>query len=453
MCGLCGTVDFEGPVDVGQVTQMTACLAHRGPDDVGMWDEPGVALGFRRLSILDLSSAGRQPMADPQDRYRLVHNGEIYNYLELRSELETHGYRFRTGTDTEVILAAYDHWGRRCVERFNGMWAFAIWDRQRRELYCARDRFGIKPFYYRLDGRRLVFASELKAFRAAGQPLAASESRVREFLEHGLIDHTAETFFRGIRQLPPAHILVFGESGVHLEQYWSLEERQFDGDAVADFRELFFDSIRLRLRSDVTIGTSLSGGLDSSAIACVIDRPDAHRARSRTSRRRAPAGLHRLFRPAGARRAALRDRRRPADEARRATRSRSRPQELLDELPAIVEAQDEPFRSTTTPQWFVMREAARAGVTVMLDGQGGDEVLGGYDGYFGFVFGDLLLRGRLGCSRPLRCVRTAGCGASVPRTRWPRSCGRSYRIRRNGQPDRASVAREDCCTGICAPSP
>ncbi len=438
MCGLAGIVDFEGAVDAEQVGRMTACLAHRGPDDVGSWEEPGIALGFRRLSILDLSSNGRQPMADPEDRYRLIHNGEVYNYVELRSQLEAHGYRFRTGTDTEVILAAYDHWGKRCVERFNGMWAFALWDRRRRELYCARDRFGIKPFYYHLTGRRLVFASELKAFGAAGMPLAASEPRVREFLEHGLIDHTAETFFRGIQQLPPAHILVFGEGGAHLERYWSLEERQFDGDAEATFRDLFFDSIRLRLRSDVTIGTSLSGGLDSSAIACVIDR--LMRTESQVT---LPVGERQQVFTAYFDRPGL-DERPYANDVVRQTNSRSHeisfaPAELLDELPAMVEAQEEPFRSTATPQWFVMRQARGAGVTVMLDGQGGDEVLGGYDGYFGYLFGDLLLGRKLrtlaaevGAYRRLRDVGAAHAATTLLRPFVPDAAQWAARSRTGG---------------------
>jgi asparagine synthase (glutamine-hydrolysing) len=438
MCGLAGIVDFAGAVEGARVAQMTACLVHRGPDDVGMWEEPGVALGHRRLSILDLSPGGRQPMADSQDRYRLLHNGEVYNYVELRDQLEAHGYRFRTGTDTEVILAAYDRWGKRCVERFNGMWAFALWDRHRRELYCARDRFGIKPFYYRLEGRRLVFASELKAFRAAGEPLAASEPRIREFLEHGLIDHTSETFFRNIKQLPPAHVMVFGEGGMHLERYWSLEEREFDGDAAAAFRELFIDSIRLRLRSDVPIGTSLSGGLDSSAVACAVDLL------MRTEREvTLPVGARQQVFTAYFDRPGLDERPYAADVVRQ-TRSKSHtisftPQELLDELPAMVEAQDEPFRSTATPQWFVMRQAHDAAVTVMLDGQGGDEVLGGYDGYFGYLFGDLLLSGKLrslvaevNAYRRLRGVGPAHAVTSMMRPFLPDSVQWAARSRVDG---------------------
>ena len=393
MCGLAGIVDFDAAVAVEQAAGMAAELAHRGPDDYDTWADDGVALAHRRLSILDLSPDGRQPMADPTGRYRLLHNGEVYNYLELRAELTGHGHRFRTGTDTEVILAAYAHWGRKCVARFNGMWAFALWDRERRELFCARDRFGIKPFYYRLAGRRFSFASELKAFRGDGFELTANERLIRDFLEYALANHTSETFFRGIHELPPAHVLSFDGDGLSLERYWQLEPSAADGDATDVFRELFLDSVRLRLRSDVPIGTSLSGGLDSSAIACVVDNfmrtepeatlPVGERQQVFTAYFDAPGMDERPF----------------ADEVVHQTHAKSHPvsfscSELIEQLPAIVEAQDEPFRSTSiAAQWFVMREAKQARVKVMLDGQGGDEVLGGYDGYFGFLFGDLMLRG------------------------------------------------------------
>jgi asparagine synthase (glutamine-hydrolysing) len=393
MCGLAGIVDFERRVDPEQVAQMTALLAHRGPDDFDAWDEDGVALGHRRLSILDLSRDGRQPLADERGRYRLLHNGEIYNYLELRKVLEGYGHHFRTRTDTEVILAAYDQWGKSCVRRFNGMWAFALWDRERRELFCARDRFGIKPLYYSVDGRRLSFASELKAFRADRRPLAANTRLVRDFIEHGLVNHTNETFFQGIHAVPPAHTLTFDQGGLSFARYWELEPRPPCGDPAEAFRDVFFDSVRLRLRSDVPIGTSLSGGLDSSAIACVVDhfmRTEAETALPVGERQQVFTAY---FEDRGL------DERPYAEEVVRQTAASGHPvtfssDDLIEELPAIIEAQDEPFRSTSiAAQWFVMREAKKAGIKVMLDGQGGDEALGGYDGYFGFLFGDLLLRG------------------------------------------------------------
>src|SRR5918998_1401286 len=166
MCGLCGIVAFGRPAERDNVARMSAELDHRGPDGDGAYDEPGVALGFRRLAIIDLSDAGMQPMASEDGAHRLVHNGEGYNYRELRAELEAKGHRFRSATDTEVILAAYREWGEACVERFNGMWAFALWDAERRRLFCSRDRFGVKPFYYRYAGGRFAFASEQKAFFA-----------------------------------------------------------------------------------------------------------------------------------------------------------------------------------------------------------------------------------------------------------------------------------------------
>ncbi len=383
-------------------------LVHRGPDDAAQWSEPGIALAFRRLAILDLSRAGNQPMADEHDRYRIVHNGEVYNYRELRKELEAHGHRFRSQTDTEVILAAYAEWGADCVERFNGMWAFAIWDRVERRLFCSRDRFGIKPFYYRATGSRFSFASELRAFRADGGPLAANDRIVRDYLEHTLLEHTDETFFAGIVQLPAGHSLTFDERGLRLWQYWHLEPGDPPtGDPAEAVRELFFDSLRLRLRSDVPVGTCLSGGLDSSAIACSVDlllqteaesaKPIGERQEVFTVYFEDPAIDERTYAAAVVER----------------IRAQSHlfsfsVEEMIDNLPAIVEAQGEPFRATSIiAQWFVMREAGRAGMKVMLDGQGGDEILAGYHGYFGYLFADLLLQGRLpALRRELTAYRT-----------------------------------------------
>jgi asparagine synthase (glutamine-hydrolysing) len=432
VCGLAGIVDFGGQIESGEAARMADLLAHRGPDDWGEWSEPGVALAHRRLAILDLSRDGRQPMADEHGRYRLLHNGEVYNYLELRRELEAHGYRFRSRTDTEVILASYDRWGESCVARFNGMWAFAIWDRERRQLFCARDRFGVKPFYYRLEGGRLCFASELKAFKAEAAPFVANARVVRDFLEHALVGHTDETFIEGINELPAAHTLSFSGQGMRLESYWQLENREPPAQEPVDaFRELFLDSVRLRLRSDVPVGTCLSGGLDSSAIACAVDhflRTEADAAKLVGERQQVFTAY---FEEAGLDEAGL-DERQYAEEVVHQTQARSHPisfsaSQMIEQLPAIVVAQDEPFRSTSvTAQWFLMREARNAGLKVMLDGQGGDEVLGGYDGYFPFLFADLVMRGKLrtlvgelGAYRRLRGVSHAHAGAALARAFVP----------------------------------
>ena len=396
---------------------MAAELDHRGPDGKGLFAAAGVALGFRRLAIIDLTDAGNQPFASEDGSLQLVHNGEIYNSVELRRELEAKGHRFRSATDTEVILAAYEEWGERCVERFNGMWAFALWDARRDRLFCSRDRFGVKPFYHRHEGGRFAFASELKAFRANPEArLAPNPRAVRDYLDQGYIEHTDDTFFAGIHKLPAAHTLTFDRGGLKLRRYWSLEERDPPpGDPAEAVRELMLDSVRLRLRSDVPVGTCLSGGLDSSAIAVAVDhllRTEAENARPVGDRQKTFTAF---FEDQGFDE-------RPFAEAV-VLKTGADPHwvsfsdaDLVANLPAIVEAQDEPFGSTSiAAQWYVMRAAKAAGVTVMLDGQGGDEVLAGYHGYFGFRFADLLVARRLGDLRAeVRAYRTlhgAGAGA------------------------------------------
>ena len=416
MCGICGVVALGRPPEVETVERMASALDHRGPDGDGSFYEEGVALGFRRLAIIDLSPAGMQPFASEDGRLRLVHNGEIYNYRELRRELEPRGHRFRTATDTEVLLAAYREWGERCVDRFNGMWAFAIWDGERGTLFCSRDRFGIKPFYYRWDGERFAFASEPKAFRADASPLRPNPSVIRDYVEQGYLDHTEETFFEGVRRLPPAHSLTLDAGGLRIRRYWTLEPREPpSGDAAEAVRETFLDAVRIHLRSDVPVGTCLSGGLDSSAIACAVDhllRTEAESAK-----------------PVGERQKTFTayfpdpevDERPYAEVV--VERTRAEPHwvtfedgDLAESLPAIVETQDEPFGSSSmVAQWYVMRAARGAGLTVMLDGQGGDELFAGYHGYFPPYFADLLVRGRVGAlGRELAAYRTL-YGAGVPK--------------------------------------
>jgi asparagine synthase (glutamine-hydrolysing) len=394
MCGICGIVDLHRPADTAAVERMAAELEHRGPDGAGAFAGSGCALGFRRLAIIDLSDAGMQPFASEDGRLQLVHNGEIYNYRELRAELEAKGRRFRSATDTEVLLAAYEEWGDACVERFNGIWAFAIWDERERRLFASRDRFGVKPFYYRFDRGRLAFASEVRAFRGEGTRLEANRGAVREYIEQSYLDHTDETFVAGVRRLPPAHTLVLDEHGLRLRRYWSLEPRDApQGDAAEAFRELFLDGVRLQLRSDVPLGTALSGGLDSSAIAVGVDRllrTEAENARAVGPRQQTftayfdlPGFDERPYAGAVVERTGA--------EAHWVTFDSA---DLIGNLPAIVEAQGEPFGSTSIAAgWYVMRAAREAGITVMLDGQGGDELLAGYRAHLGFRLADLLAAG------------------------------------------------------------
>lgn len=395
MCGIAGIIDFDGGVDLRVAVEMARLLEHRGPDDSGSFTEPGVALAHRRLAIIDLSADGRQPMADASGRYQLVYNGEICNYRELRAELETLGHRFRTRTDTEVVVEAYAEWGSSCVTRFNGMWAFAIWDRHERELLCSRDRYGIKPFYYLCDGQRVVFASELKAFRAYPASLDPNPRAVRAYLEHGLLDHTDETFFAGIMQLPPAHSMTFNREGRELRRYWSLEPRDVEGDAGDEVRALFLDAVRLQLRSDVPVGSCLSGGIDSSAIVGAVDHLLRTEAESATPVGERQRTFTSYFADPGL------DERPYARAVVDRTHADAHwisftDDDLEKDLAAIVEAHDEPFRSTSMiAQWYVMQAARNRGITVMLDGQGADELLAGYRSFFAFFFADLLRHGRV----------------------------------------------------------
>jgi asparagine synthase (glutamine-hydrolysing) len=377
---------------------MMSKLAHRGPDGQGEYAADGVALGHTRLAIIDLGDAGLQPFASEDGTLQLIYNGEIYNYRELRAELEGKGHRFRSATDTEVVLVAYREWGDRCVERFNGMWAFALWDGRRRRLFCSRDRFGVKPFAYHWDGARFVFASEPSALREDGSlSFRPNERAVRDFIEQGYADHLDETFFEGIHHLPAAHSLVLDAGTLTIQRYWKLEpSAELPADPPAHFRELFLDAVRLRLRSDVRVGTALSGGLDSSAIVGMID----HLLRTEHASAASVGARQQTFT------AFFEDRgfdERPYAEAvvtktgAEAHWVSFRDDELVDVLPRVVEAQGEPFGSTSiAAQWYVMRSARLAGVTVMLDGQGGDEVLAGYPTTFPYLLADAAAAGRFG---------------------------------------------------------
>jgi asparagine synthase (glutamine-hydrolysing) len=415
MCGIAGYLRFDKEkIDMGNFKNLLNTLTHRGPDDSGhalfavaagralftdnperpVDFSPDLAFGHRRLSILDLSEAGRQPMSDESGSLWIVYNGEVYNYKELRDELRTFGHTFRTNTDTEVIIKAYSHWGRECLGRFNGMFAFALWDVKRKTLFCARDRMGVKPFYYWCDGRRFAFASEIKALLKLDIERSPNKRIVYDYLSNGILDHTDETFFSGIKQLPPAHFLFVSEGAIETGRWWDIENTELpvlsDEECGGKFLELFEDSIRLRLRSDVPIGTCLSGGLDSSAIVCLAnalmfkgDIPPAvvgDRQRTFSSCfedrkydervfieevvRKTGAGPYYVF-PDG--------------------------KKLFDEMPRLVWHQDEPFGSTSIfAQWNVMRLASGKGIKVLLDGQGADELLAGYHGYFGSYYVDLL---------------------------------------------------------------
>jgi asparagine synthase (glutamine-hydrolysing) len=278
MCGICGLIDFTGQngVDLNQAAQKMALrLAHRGPDAEGLWHEPGIAFGHRRLKVIDLVGS-RQPMEDVFGRYVIVFNGEIYNYLEIRKELEEAGIRFRSKGDTEVLLNAYAVFGERCLEKLNGMYAFAIWDKREKVLFAARDRIGVKPFFYGIgSGGIFAFASEIQAFRNLPLDFSIRYSALEQYLRHGFIRSPA-TIFKGIQELRPAYFLRYSAKGLEINCYWeppmsdqALIKRP-EAELTEELRDLLRSSVHLRLRSDVPLGAFLSGGLDSSIIVAAM---------------------------------------------------------------------------------------------------------------------------------------------------------------------------------------
>ncbi|MBI5369037.1 MAG: asparagine synthase (glutamine-hydrolyzing) [Planctomycetes bacterium] len=403
MCGIAGVVQPGGgdpatgpPALRDAVERMTRALLHRGPDGEGLFADPagGAALGHRRLAILDLSPAGAQPMSTPDGALTVTYNGEIYNHRELAAELAARGARFRTRTDTEVLLQAYAAWGDACLDRLNGMFAFALWDRARRRLVAARDRFGVKPFHYHVADGRLTFASEIKAlFECPWVPRRPHERTVRAYLAHGWIDREDDTFFSDIRRLPPGHRLTWEEGRVRVERWWTLARPELDprrlstpaedAAAAARFGELFTDAVRLRLLSDVPVGASLSGGLDSSAVAITSARLRAAPGGSAAPDARPLAAFTAAFPDPGISEepylgAALA----AAGAVSHVVRPEGR--ELLELLPRLVRHHEEPFVSTSVfAQWRVAELARAQGVPVLLDGQGADEVFAGYSDYAG----------------------------------------------------------------------
>ncbi|HPO55877.1 MAG TPA: asparagine synthase (glutamine-hydrolyzing) [Ignavibacteriaceae bacterium] len=273
MCGICGIINFNNkPVDEISIREMMQKLKHRGPDDDGVFINGRVGLGFVRLSILDLSSAGHQPMKSRDSRYIIVFNGEVYNYIEIRDELRDE-FIFISGTDTEVVLYSYIKWGEACLDRFNGMFAFVIYDTMKNSLFLARDRFGVKPMYYFVNNQTLYFASEIKAILPFIQDLKPNLSCVSDYLVTNRTDHNNNTFFDKVQKFPKGSYAYINSSlDFNIKKWYNLKEKLFKEtyNDFIEFQEDFYDSIKLRLRSDVDVGVCISGGLDSSSIASTI---------------------------------------------------------------------------------------------------------------------------------------------------------------------------------------
>lgn len=274
MCGIFGAVNVK--LDSDKAKYCLDRITHRGPDGFGLWQKDGVTLGHRRLAILDLSENGKQPMSYCNERYWMVFNGEIYNFLEIRNELQQKGYSFTSETDSEVILAAFIEWKEECQNRFNGMWSLAIWDQEEKTLFMSRDRFGIKPLYYAQMGNEgLAFASEMKCISPLFDKVEVNEEAFSLYRETVHYENQEKCIIKGIKRFPAGHYGWFREGKLEIKRWWNTLDHIMDvpddyNAQVEMFRELFLDSCKLRMRSDVTIGTALSGGLDSSASICAM---------------------------------------------------------------------------------------------------------------------------------------------------------------------------------------
>ena len=429
MCGIAGILINDSSSSAENAAErlfhlkkMTNALAHRGPDGEGQWanSDGNIYLGHRRLAVIDLSQNAAQPMhfytgkasnaKDAIPRYSIVHNGEIYNYIELRVTLQQKGYVFLTQSDTEVILAAYDHWKEECLQQFDGMFSFAIWDEWEKQLFAARDRFGEKPFYYYEDERHFIFASEMKALWAAGVPKANDEKMLLNYLALGHVQNSMDkeqSFFENIYSLPPSHFLLIKKDGFKskINKYWSVnKEIKIDistADAIEKFASLFNTSIIRRLRSNVTVGTSLSGGLDSSTILAFIEQQKNKGGYGSAAGEKLKS-FSAVF---------------PFFEKDESTYIKQvttnfetenfqvspTAEGLVNDFKKLCYYQEEPFSSAGIyAQYKVFELAKQHGVKVLLDGQGADEVLAGYPRYIHWFLQEVLSRHKLGATRKER---------------------------------------------------
>ncbi len=433
MCGILGVVRPHGrSLDPSELERHTHGLQHRGPDDhgtlyadtksgkfqLGRESGPGLGpidlgLGFRRLAIIDLSAAGRQPMLDAQGGHAIVFNGEIYNYLELRRELEHEGCRFRSRSDTEVLLEGWVRWGPAVLEKLIGMFAFAVWDRAARSLHLARDPFGIKPLYFTRSASGFAFASEIPTLLALSDaPRDVHPQRLYDYLRFGTTDHGSETLFRAIEQVPAGHWLdleLSDAASPHTHRYWQPRAAaalglSFD-EAAQRLRSLLLESIELHLRSDVPVGAALSGGIDSSSIVSCMrhlsgDKLEIH---SFSYIADDPTLSEEHW----------------VDTAATAARTHShkvriKPDELSQEIDCLIELQGEPFGSSSVyAQHRVFRLAQQHGIKVMLDGQGADELLAGYPPFLAARLASLVRAGRWG--QALRFLRAPATAAGLRR--------------------------------------
>ena len=426
MCGIAGIVSSEG-VQPSDLEKMSRLLKHRGPDDEGFLlikddnnfihlkgvdsitelnhlpsisdfnSSNNYSIGFlhRRLSIIDLSAAAHQPMSYQNDNFFITYNGEIYNYKEIKTELLAKGYKFHSDSDTEVILASYIEWGKACINKFVGMWAFAIYDKIKKQVFLSRDRFGIKPLYYSVNGNKIAFASEIKALLALDFVSSQADHKsVVEYISYGAVNDSSDNLFADVKQVPPAHNLTIDINTFKttVEEYYNLEQKVKEysftsSDYINSFRDIFKNSIDLHLRSDVPVGSCLSGGLDSSSIvAYAVSQMDGKKLKTFT------ASYHQ----------------KEIDESYFAKLVSGHFKNIdpyytyptienyWGDLDKLTWYQDLPIHSTSMyAQWEVMKLTHANGIKVVINGQGSDEILGGYYNFAGLYLIELIKKGNV----------------------------------------------------------
>jgi asparagine synthase (glutamine-hydrolysing) len=410
MCGIAGIISKNRQlVSRERIRSATNCLRHRGPEAESVWisEEENIAFGHLRLSIIDLSNEAAQPMQYLK-RYCIIHNGELYNYIEIREELLKKGYQFHSQSDTEVIIAAYDAWGTGCLQKFDGMFAFAIWDEKEKKLFAARDRFGEKPFLFFFDEEQLLFASEMKSLWSMGVNKEVNQAMLYNFLTIGYTSNPSdpqETFYQNIHKLPAASFLTysFAENQLQIEKYWQVypEVKTISQeDAIEQFRHLFSQSIKRRLRSDVGIGTSLSGGLDSSTVVAFCDQQLSNHYSHKcfTASFKGFENDELPYAEKVAKQFGLEHHVIEFNE-----------NEVVDLMNKVMHHQEEPIGSASIlAQYKVFHSARQNGVTVLLDGQGADEVLAGYHKYYKWYWQELYRNKKLQKSKELNAANEIG---------------------------------------------
>jgi asparagine synthase (glutamine-hydrolysing) len=374
MCGIAGIVGSGAEKTGFRLQSMLESIDHRGPDDSGVFIQNEIAIGHKRLSILDQSKAGHNPFFSNDSKYVIVYNGEVYNYLELRKELKDK-YSFKTNTDTEVVLAAYIVWGSNCVEKFIGMFSFVIWDSVNHQVFGSRDRFGIKPFFYSFSEGLFFFSSEIKSLLSAKIPKKPNFSIINEYLQYGLYDHCSESFFDGIYKLLPGNSFILKKGKLRVYQYWNLEDFESDENYTESYIEdtvmdILSESVNIALRSDVNIGVNLSGGLDSSCLLNLINNnwDNDYNLSCFTQDYKDQRFSERFWVEQIAK-----------DNDKSVYFSQMSPQDFKNVNERLMWYQDEPYAGVPVAGYIGMyQQTKRQDVTVLLDGNGMDEAFGGY---------------------------------------------------------------------------